>query len=167
VCLSLSHTHAVTTSPARPPLNSPIKRLRTDRLQLVPLFPPGPPTGILEPDPIGDLVLVTSHRPPTRPDVLFRPIVGEVVYADAGEMVLDVFCRGGDGAVDREGGEGGDDLSHGGQGRGVLVNDERSGSTVKGPIRKMILYYRPATGSIADLLSAVNLRSTACKLRNQ
>jgi hypothetical protein len=107
------------TSPNHPKLppparrDSPIQRLRTDRLELVPLFPPRPPTSILQPDPIGDLVLVSRHRPPTRPDVFLGPIVREIVDADGRQTGLDVFHRGRCCRVYRERGEGGDDLSHG------------------------------------------------------
>ena len=95
------------------PRHSPIQSLRTDRLQLVPLFPPSPPTSILQPDPISNLILMPRHTPPTSPDVFFCPVMGEVVYADGGESGLDVFDRGSSGRVYREGGEVGDDLGHG------------------------------------------------------
>jgi hypothetical protein len=100
-------------------LNSPIQSLRTDRLQLVPLFPPSPPTSILQPNPIRNLILMPRHTPPTGPDVFFRPIMREVIYADGRESGLDIFDRGSGGRVDREGGEVGDDLGHG---EGAVVN---------------------------------------------
>ena len=57
----------------------PIECLQTNRLQLVPLLPPGPQVGVLESKTVRDFVLLLGHISPRPPDDLFLPIVREVV----------------------------------------------------------------------------------------
>ena len=57
----------------------PIQCLRTDRLELVPLFPPSPPASVLQTGAVGNCVLLPSHALPGAPDVLLAPLVREVV----------------------------------------------------------------------------------------
>lgn len=71
--------------------NSPIESLWANRPQLVPLLLPSPPARILQADTVCNLILVSRHRPPTRPHILFLPIMREVVYADGWLPCLDVF----------------------------------------------------------------------------
>ena len=58
---------------------TPIECPQTDYLQLVPLLPPGPPTGIPKSNTVHDLVLLLGHFSLQPPDILFLPIAGEVV----------------------------------------------------------------------------------------
>lgn len=43
---------------------APVESLWTDGLELVTLLPPGAPGSVLEPDAVGDLVLVPGHVSP-------------------------------------------------------------------------------------------------------
>lgn len=75
---------------ARKTEHAPVQRLGANSLELVALLPPRPPAGVLEPNTIGNLVLLARHRPPRRPDVLLGPVVREVVNANRRQPRLDV-----------------------------------------------------------------------------
>ena len=70
ICSVCPHTHTA---------HVPVKSLRTDRLQLIPLLPPRPPTRILQTHPIGDGVLLARHAPPRPPNVLLLPVVRQII----------------------------------------------------------------------------------------
>jgi len=63
----------------------PIERFGADRLELVPLFPPSSPAGILETSAVGNCVLLPGHVLPGTPDVFLAPLVREVVDLAGGE----------------------------------------------------------------------------------
>lgn len=65
--------------------DGPVEGLGTDRLELVPLFPPSSPAGVLETGAVGNGVLLPGHVLPGTPDVLLSPLVREVIDLAGGE----------------------------------------------------------------------------------
>lgn len=61
----------------------PVERLGTDCLEVVPLFPPRPPAGVLQPNTIGNLILLFGHITPRTPDIFLLPLVAEIVNLSA------------------------------------------------------------------------------------
>lgn len=73
----------------------PVECFRTDRLELATLFGPSTPTGVLESDSVGNLVLLLGHGLPTAPHVFVSPLMTQIVDADGGHPGLDLCVIGG------------------------------------------------------------------------
>lgn len=53
------------------------------------MFPPSTPGSVFKTDTVGNLVLETGHVAPGPPDVLFTPVVGEIVDLTTREVGQD------------------------------------------------------------------------------
>jgi hypothetical protein len=58
--------------------SGPIKLLRVDGLEFASFLPPSTPACVLEAHTIRDIILLTSHVPPSVPDICLLPSVNEL-----------------------------------------------------------------------------------------